>query len=389
MKTWLKGITIALIVLIVLFFAFAPSIIDRTLNPVHPKAQYFVSPEAQALHNTLVIGDWHADSLLWGRNLNQRHDHGHVDIPRLLEGNVSLQVFTAVTKSPRGQNYHSNATNTGDNIDLLSRVELWPLKTWNSLLNRARFQAQQLHKFSDKSEGQLFIIKNQTDLDYVLEQKQFGHTIVGGMLGLEGAHPLEGDLNNLDLLYKDGYRLIGLLHFFDNELGGSLHGKSGEGLTDFGRTVVQAANQQHWVIDLAHASHQVVKETLALVDRPVVLSHTGIHKHHPVHRNIPDELMVFIAQNGGVIGIGYWADVLGDHSPAGIVKAIKAGIDLVGEDHIALGSDFDGAVGTALDTSQLAALTDQMLKQGFKETTIKKVMGENMVRVLKTALEKK
>ena len=386
MKKWIFISLSTLFGTTVLFFLIAPTEVDRLLNPVTGPAHYPVSDKAKALHNSLIIGDWHADSLLWRRNLNTRNSHGHMDIPRLLEGNVRLQVFTAVTKSPQGQNYDSNAADTGDNISLLSRVALWPFNTWNSLLNRARFQAQQLHHFSEKSDEQLFIIKTQADLNKVLNDSNKDNALIGGLLGLEGAHPLEGKIENLDVLYQDGYRLIGLQHFFDNDLGGSLHGQSKAGLTKFGKQVVLAAIKKNMIIDVAHSSHKVVKDVLNLVDRPIVLSHTGIHKHHPVHRNIPDALMQAIAVKGGVIGVGYWSDVVGDHSPAGIAQAIKTGIQVVGEDHISLGSDFDGSVGTTFDTSQLAALTHEMLEQGLTESVIRKVMGENMIRVLQANL---
>lgn len=390
MKKWIVIVCSILIGTTVLFFLIAPSLVDRLLNPVTGPTHYPVSNEAQALHDSLIIGDWHADSLLWRRNLNTHNQHGHVDVPRLLEGNVRLQVFTAVTKSPQGQNYNSNSADTGDNISLLSRVALWPLDTWDSLLNRARFQARQLHKFAEQSEHKLAIIKSLDDLNDLLatshKETNFMNRKVGALLGLEGAHPLEGKIENLDILYDDGYRLIGLQHFFDNDLGGSLHGQSKAGLTDFGQQVVLAAIQKNMIIDVAHSSHQVVKDVLRLVDRPIVLSHTGIHKHHPVHRNLPDELMQAIANKGGVIGVGYWSDVVGDHSPAGIARAIKTGISVVGEDHISLGSDFDGSVGTTFDTSKLAALTHELLELGLEKSTIRKVMGENMVRVLKANL---
>ena len=141
------------------------------------------------------------------------------------------------------------------------------------------------------------------------------------------------------------------------------------------------------IIDVAHSSHQVVKDVLAMTSKPIVLSHTGIHSHCETKRNLPDTLMQAITNNGGVIGIGYWSDVTCDDTPAGIVKTVRAAIDLLGEDHVSLGSDYDGAVVTQFDTSELAALTHEMLVQNFSQTEIKKVMGENMLRVLRANLQ--
>ncbi|EEX11163.1 renal dipeptidase family protein [Ruegeria lacuscaerulensis ITI-1157] len=123
-------------------------------------------------------------------------------------------------------------------------------------------------------------------------------------------------------------------------------------------------------------------------DEPLIVSHGGLHGFCPVKRNYPDDVMKEIAATGGVIGMGYWADVTcGDITPAGIAKMIKAAIETVGEDHVALGSDYDGSVETAFDTSELAALTSALLDEGLTEAQIRKVMGENMVRVFRQQLE--
>ena len=141
------------------------------------------------------------------------------------------------------------------------------------------------------------------------------------------------------------------------------------------------------ILDVAHSSRQVVRDVLAMTDIPVVLSHTGLHSHCGVKRNLPDDLMREIAATGGVIGIGYWADVTCDDSPAGVAGAIRAAIAAVGEDHVSLGSDFDGSVPTAFDASELAALTQALLDQGVSAAQIRKVMGENMIRVLRARLD--
>ncbi len=385
---WILGLAvIALIIGAVVFFVFLPPYIEDTRNNVIDHDPYPVSEEAAALHETLIVGDLHADPLLWSRDLTQHGDRGQVDIPRLLEGNVALQVFTAVTKSPAGQNYDNNSAEAFDNITLLAIGQLWPLRTWDSLRERAIYQAQKLHKFEAASDGQLKIIKSKADLDAVLEARARGENVVGGILGIEGAHPLEGDLANLDAIFESGHRVFGLHHFFDNELGGSLHGLANSGLTDFGRQVVAELEQRPVVVDLAHSSPQVAREVLEMTDMPLIVSHGGLHGHCPVKRNYPDDLMKDIAATGGVIGMGYWADVTcGDITPAGIAKMIKTAVATVGEDHVSLGSDYDGSVETAFDTSELAALTSALMDEGLTEAQIRKVMGENMVRVLSERL---
>ncbi|WP_170437183.1 dipeptidase [Ruegeria arenilitoris] len=386
---WLAGLTAAVVVIgAVIFFVVVPPYVENARNNVIDHDPYPVSDTAAALHETLIVGDLHADPLLWSRDLTERGTRGQVDIPRLIEGNVALQVFTAVTKSPAGQNYEANSAEAFDNITLLAIGQLWPLRTWDSLKERAIYQAEKLHRFEAASSGHLKVIKTRADLDAVLDARARGEQVVGGILGIEGAHPLEGDLANLDPIFEAGHRVFGLQHFFDNELGGSLHGTGNTGLTEFGRQVVAELAKRPVVIDLAHSSPQVARDVLAMTDEPLIVSHGGLHGFCPVKRNYPDDLMKEIAATGGVIGMGYWADVTcGDIAPAGIAKMIKAAIETVGEDHVALGSDYDGSVETAFDTSELAAMTSALLDEGLTEAQIRKVMGENMVRVFRQQLQ--
>ncbi len=384
---WLGRLLIVAALALVAFLAFAPAYIESSRNVVAEHAPYPVSDAAQALHESLIIGDWHADPLLWKRDLTKRGTRGQVDLPRLIEGNVALQVFTAVTKSPAGLNYQHNSADSMDNITLLAAGQLWPYRTWGSLFERALYQAEKLHGFQVAAPDMLKIIKSAADLESVLEMRAAGKPIVGGILGIEGAHPLEGNIENLDKLVNAGYRLIALQHFFDNELGGTLHSRENNGLTDFGRAVVQQVAARKLILDVAHSSTKVVREVLEMTDIPIVLSHTGIKSHCDTKRNIPDDLMKQIAATGGTIGIGYWADVTCDDSPDGVAKTIKAAIAVVGEDAVSLGSDFDGSVATSFDTSELAALTDALLRAGLSEQQIRKVMGENMLRVLRARLQ--
>ena len=384
---WLGRLLILLAIPVVGFFIYGPEYVETQRNAVTEHAPYVISPEAAALHKDLLIGDWHADTLLWNRDLNERGTRGQVDIPRLIEGNVALQMFTAVTKSPAGMNYDHNATDARDNITLLAIGQLWPPRTWGSLYQRALYQSEKLHAAQANSDRHLRIIRTEADLDALMALKLAGEPVVGGLLGIEGAHPLEGDMNNLQGLQDAGYRMIALQHFFDNELGGSLHGSGGIGLTDFGRDVVQAVAERGLILDLAHSSQQVVRDVLALTDMPLVVSHTGIYKNCQTKRNFPDTLMQDIAATGGVIAIGYWADVTCDDSPAGVAKTIKVAIEIVGEDAVSLGSDFDGSVTTSFDTSELAAVTQAMMDIGLTEVQIRKVAGGNMLRVLRDRLD--
>ncbi|AWD21126.1 dipeptidase [Fuscovulum blasticum] len=370
------------------FFGLAPGMAERGQNATLPGAPA-PSEAALALHKRLVIGDWHSDALLWDRDLRQRSDRGHVDLPRLRDGNVALQVFTTVTKSPKGQNYEHNSADAGDNITLLFIAQARPLRSWFDLSERALVQAEALTATAEAAPEELRVILTKGDLARLLADRAAGATVVGGLLGAEGAHALAGRIENLDRMRAAGFRLIGLTHFFDNELGGSLHGEAGAegaGLTPFGREVVDYLIAHQMVIDLAHASPAMAREVLALPDARPIVSHTGIRSHCESPRNFADDILQGVAASGGLVGIGYWEEVTCGKTVDAIADSIAAAVALLGEDHVSLGSDFDGAVTTPLDSGQLASLTDALLRKGMTEATIAKIMGGNMMRYLAETL---
>jgi membrane dipeptidase len=377
------SILIVLVALgLVLARLFVPAMVEKGKNVVKEHAPYKITQQAQQLHDSLTIMDWHGDSLLWDRDLSERSDYGHMDLPRMQQGNMGIQMFTTVTKAPSGMNLSKNDADARDNITLLSLVQAWPVATWRSLKARALYQSERLHNLASENPESLRIIRNQNDLRQGLQDRKTQAGLVLGLIGAEGAHALDGKLDALEELYHAGFRMIGLLHFFDNDIGGSLHGLSKSGLSDFGRDVVKRMNELGIIIDLAHSSEQVVRDVLALSTSPLVVSHTGIRGYCDSERNIPDNLMKAIADKGGVIGVGIWKEAICNDSPAGIAKGIKYGIELLGEDHISLGTDFDGAVTTSFDVSELAALTQALLDEGLSAVQITKIMGGNGLRFL-------
>ncbi|UVW35501.1 dipeptidase [SAR92 clade bacterium H455] len=386
MKKYFGLFILVLLVSLSLFLAFFPAILDERQNVVVEHQPYEISPQAQELHSSLLVGDWHADSLLWMRNLSEEYDYGHLDFPRMQQGNLGLQMFTTVTKSPSGQNYELNQTDASDNITLLAMAQRWPTATWTSLAERALFQADKLHKLAAHDPENLMLVRSRIELAEFLQRRQSNPTLIGGLLGTEGSHALDGDLANIQRLYNRGFRMMSLQHFFDNKLGGSLHGTSGAGLTQFGRDAVTEMLRLGIMLDMSHSSEQVVRDTLALSDKPLIVSHTGFQGHCDSPRNISDGLMEQIAAAGGLIAVGFWDGAICGNSPATVAEAIVYGIGLVGEDHIALGSDFDGSVTTSLDGSELAAITQALLKANLNEQQIRKVMGENMLVYLQTYL---
>lgn len=382
MRKWVVGIGALLIVAALAFFVLAPGIVERSMNKVEPVAMR-IGPEARALSNN--VADLHADTLLWKRDLLERGDRGQVDVPRLVAGGYALQVFSSVTKTPKHQNYDANPSDT-DNITALTIAQLQPPRTWTSLLERSLWHARKLDRYAQSSAGRLRVVHDSADIDHLLADRGRGSTVVGGMLSIEGLQDIEGDIANLDRLYAAGFRMAGFAHFFDNRVAGSMHGEAKRGLTPLGRQVLRRMETLGMVVDVAHASHAAVADMIAMATRPLVSSHGGVQATCKVNRNLTDAEIRGIAGTGGMIGIGYWDAAICSTEPRAVAAAIQHVRDLVGIDHVGLGSDFDGAVTTGFDASQVAGVAQALLDRGFAADEVRKVMGGNVLRVLRAGI---
>jgi membrane dipeptidase len=382
---WL-GISFGAILIVAVggFFLILPSYFENMVNAVTGH-DVTVSNDARAMHRRLVIADLHSDTLLWSRDPLDRADRGHMDLPRLEVGNVALQVFSSVTKTPRGQNYDANGADT-DNITILAVAQRQPIRTWSSLLQRSFYHAERLEDAAARSGGRLRFVRSQADITRLLADRAAGQRVTGALFSAEGLQSLEGQQANLARLYNAGMRMAGLTHFFDNEVAGSMHGLRKGGLTPLGRSVIREMERRGMVVDIAHCSHACVAEILAMATRPLVSSHGGVQATCNENRNLTDAEIRGVARTGGVIGIGYWGGAICSDDPADIVRAMVHVRDLVGIDHVALGSDFDGATRVPFDTSEMAVLTQLLINAGFNEADIAKIMGGNTLRVLMQVL---
>ncbi len=389
-KPVMRRIGIVLVVALVLgagaFLFFGPGLVDRQLNQVvdrEPPPP--LDREDRGFHDMLFVADLHADPLLWQRDLLVEADHGHVDVPRLIAGGVALQVFGVPTQVPSSINYDENELDL-DVVTALAVAQGWPMATWRSPLQRALHLADELQRTADASGERFRIIRSNQDLDLFVADRAASLDRVAGLLAIEGLHALEGDLDNVDVLFAAGYRMMGLMHFFDNRLGGSAHGISKAGLSEFGRQVVERMQERRIVVDLAHASPKMIDDILAMATAPVVVSHTGVKGTCDHIRNLSDEHIRGVAETGGVVGIGYWDAAICDVDVDGIVRAIRYTADLVGADHVGLGSDFDGATTTPFDTAGIPYITRALTDAGFHARDVRKIMGGNVLRVLAATL---
>jgi microsomal dipeptidase-like Zn-dependent dipeptidase len=344
-----------------------------------------VSDRAREVHRRLWVADLHADSLLFGRDLLTRSERGQVDVPRLVDGNVALQVLAVSTKSPRHLNIERN-DDRSDDVVLLALALGWPPATWRRLLPRALYLAHRADAMAARADGRFRIIRTKVDLaDYEADRRE-RPAITAGLLSIEGAHALDDDPANVEVVADAGFRMMSPSHFFDNAFGGSAHGIEKGGLTGRGREMIERMEARAMLVDVAHASAATVSDVLAMSSRPVVASHTGLRGCCDNARNLSDEHARGIAASGGVLGIGFWPTACGGDDVDSIARSVRYAIDVAGAEHVALGSDFDGAVPVPFDATGMVQLTDALLTAGLDEATVGGVMGGNVRRLLAEAL---
>ena len=367
------------------FFFVTPAAYETYANRVRVGPPYAASERARALHRSLFVADMHADTLLWDRDLLARASRGHVDVPRLREGGVALQFFTVVSKTPFVSNYESNEERANA-ITLLGVAERWPPRTWTSLKERALYQARKLDDAAARSGGQFVVVRTAADLARFAERRRSDPSAVAGLLGIEGAYVLDGDVNNVDALFDAGFRMMAPTHFFDNEWGGSAHGVGKTGLTDRGREMVRRMEARGMLVDLAHAAPRTIDDVLAVATRPVVVSHTGLRGVCDNQRNLSDEHARRIAATGGLLAIGFWDAATCGTDARAAARSMRYAANLVGVEHVALGSDFDGAVVEPFDATGMVEITQALLDEGFSDEDVALIEGGNVFRLLSETL---
>jgi microsomal dipeptidase-like Zn-dependent dipeptidase len=392
MNILLKIILAAISVVLLLYFLvvlIVPQMIDKDYNTVSLSGPYEVSAEAAALYRSLdFIADLHCDVLLWKRDISKKHDYGHIDIPRMVEARMGLQAFTIVSKTPKNMNFDMNTGET-DNITALYMAQGRPLKSWFSLKERALVQCKNLHNFATKSSGDFRVITNQTEFkQYLVDRKKSETGITAGYLGVEGMQILEGELDNVKKMYDAGIRMMAPVHFFDNELGGSAHGVSKDGLTDFGKKVIKEMEQRRMIVDLSHSAPALIDDVLAIATRPVVVSHTGVKGTCDNVRNLTDDHLIKIANTGGLVGIALFEPAVCGTDAYATAKAIKYTTNLIGVEHVALGSDFDGAFTMHFDVTGYPLLVEELMQMDYTPEEIGLIMGGNVKRFMLANLPK-
>jgi membrane dipeptidase len=350
------GRKIALAAFAILTAAFF--LVDLEPGFAPPPLAIEVSDRARRLHEEALVIDLHVDSLLWPRDLAREGRGGHVDFPRMRRGGMDAAAFTLPTRF----------FGVGG---LKAFHDLWPPSTWFSPFERLLYELDKTRSWTDAvlAPDAASIRRNQ------------GTGELSYFHGIEGAHALEGDLTRVSGLRKRGVLFIGLIHLSDNEIGGSSSG-SDRGLSELGRELIGEMNANRMLVDLAHASRTTFFEALELAKYPPIVSHTGVRAVHDTWRNLDDEEIRAVAERGGVVGVMLAPPALAEVSLEEVVRHIDHVIQVGGEDAAAIGSDFDGYVDPPIDASGLPALTELLLREGYTEERVRKILGENVLRVL-------
>ncbi len=343
---------------------------------------YVASDRARALHERLWVADLHADSLLWGRDLLVAPTAATSTSRGSSRATSPSRCFAASTKSPRHLNIERN-DDSSDDVILLALALGWPPATWRRLLPRALHMAARADAHGRPVRGPL----DDHPLAGGPGRVRGGPTarpgITAGLLAIEGAHALDDDPANVEVVADAGFRMMSPSHFFDNAFGGSAHGIDKGGLTDAGREMVR----------------RMEARGMLRRRRPRV---GGDHRRRPgdgrparssprtpasaasptTPGTCPTSTSAAIAATGGLVGIGFWPTACGGEDVEWIARSIRYAVDVAGVEHVGLGSDFDGAVPTPFDATGLVQLTDALLDAGLDDDAIAKVMGGNVRRLL-------
>jgi len=326
---------------------------------LNPAASSSANCNLQTGHFLTV--DLHSDALYehvkGAKDIAKRSSVGHLDIPRMKEAGVTGQVFAIWTN---------------------------PDKTKPD--ERAPFVLKAVDAFEDicrHCPDDITIARNP---DEMLAANESGRT--AGILGVEGGHALEGNLQNVDRFFERGVRVLTITWNNSNELAGSCMDKPETGLSDLGRRAVRRMNELGMIVDLSHSSPRTFYDTLDASAAPVICSHSACRNLCDFPRNLDDDQLKALAEHRGVIGIVFLPYFLtlreGDATLDDVLDHTEHAIQVAGIDSVALGSDFDGFGKSPKgleDVTRLPALFAGLRSRGYSNADVAKVSGLNFQRL--------
>lgn len=326
---------------------------------------------AKQLHESILTLDSHCDTPMFfhlGVNLSQRDPNVLVDFQKMQEGKLDVANMVCYLPQP----------NEGDPF---SKKIHFPIESPKQYVD---FIFDGIEKQVADSNGMAAIAKTVSDLR---ENKKQGKRSI--MLGIENGLALEGDLKNVEYFANRGITYITLCHNGDNDVCDSCRGKQTfGGLSDFGKQVVKEMNRLGILVDLSHAGEQTFYDCIRESEKPIVCSHSNCRSlcDHP--RNLTDDQMRALAENGGIMQITMYPGFLQKDENATILDALthlKHAISIMGIDHVGIGTDFDGDGGVPglRNASEMINLTRLLIKEGYTDEEIEKIWGGNWMKLLK------
>ena len=322
------------------------------------------------LHKRATVVDAHIDTLLeimvpparpikvpTPRKFGERSSKGHVDLPRLLESGVDLQIFA---------------------------VYIQPEYKIERALHRALQVIDRFYKELHDHEDKMMLFTKVSD---VREAEKQGK--IAAMLSIEGGEAVEADLGILRMLYRLGLRAMTLTWNERNQIAdGAGEGRTKGGLTNFGVELVKEMNNLGMVVDVSHLNDAGFFDVIETTTKPVIASHSNCRAICNHRRNLTDDMIKILADNGGVMGMNFSASFVDENKENATLERVLDHVDHVVKvasvDHVGLGSDFDGIETTPKgleDVTRMPYLTEGLLKRGYKEDDIRKILGENFLRV--------
>ena len=344
----------------------------------------------------LPIFDGHLDSLqalyLPGdkaRSLLVESKEGHFDLPRAQRGHFAGGLFAIYVPATPKQNVRHTAF-PGKDDPRLKPVE------GDYAVGIAKKGIDCLHQLAADSEERLKIAHTASDV-----RDNLNSDLISAIMHFEGAEPIAPDLNNLEDYYQAGLRSVGIVWSRTNVFGHGVDFKfpgspdTGPGLTDAGLELVRVCNQMGILIDLSHLNEKGFWDVHKLSNAPLVATHSCMHALTPITRNLTDQQLDAIKESNGVVGINFCtgflrkdAKLVPDTPIEDIVKHIMYAADRMGVEHVAIGSDFDGALipENIGDVAGLPRLIKALMDRGLDEGSIKKIAHENWLRVFAETL---
>jgi membrane dipeptidase len=322
---------------------------------------------AMRLHGEAVVVDTHCDTLMQlipqrrgkARELGERSEAGHIDLPRMVEGGVTCQTFAMFT-----------GTRAVVPEALLTALQMVDA-----------FQGQ-----IEANEGIMVVTKP----DEILAAKKAGK--VTGLLAIEGAEPLMGDLGLLRVFHRLGVRMLSFAWNWRTPFADGLNAKrSGGKLTDLGVQALEEMDRLGMVYDVSHLADSVYWDVAEVKKGPFIASHSNCRDvcDHP--RNLNDDMMRALADHSGVMGMNFAPAFVHKEKATveRLVDHIDHVVDIVGPDYVGLGSDFDGIGSTPVgleDVSKMPNITRELVRREYSDEDILKILGENHLRVFEEVI---